>query len=376
VYLHIGAPKTGTTYLQNILFTNRAALRRNGLLYPGNAVRSHFWASQDLREIAFHGHVEPQVSGAWNRLVDQIRGYGGPAVIDHEILAATSAAQIDRALADLDFADVHIIFTARDIARQLPAAWQERIKNRDTLGYRAFLDGVHAGLTGPGPKRYFWPLHDVPGILARWSRDLPPDRVHLVTLPHSGADPALLWQRFAGVLGIDPDGYDTDLSRENTSLTAAEAAVLRALNAELDGVDVPWPVYRSAVKHGLSGALGANPRTAARIELPTDVYEWVVQWTHDAVAELAKAGYHVVGDLDELIPAGRPTGADPDAVPAEDRVEAATRMLGAMLTLLAKDGPAQPARPGAGAAEKGGALARRMAGRLAPRRATSRRRRG
>jgi hypothetical protein len=65
VFLHIGAPKTGTTYLQNILFTNRAALRRDGLLYPGNAVRSHFWAIQDLREIAFHGHVDPQVSGAW-----------------------------------------------------------------------------------------------------------------------------------------------------------------------------------------------------------------------------------------------------------------------------------------------------------------------
>src|SRR5262249_22208570 len=130
VFLHIGAPKTGTTYLQNILFSNRTALRRDGLLYPGNAVRSHFWASQDLRDMAFHGYVEPQVSGAWDRLVGEIRNFGGAAIIDHEILAAASAAQIDRALADLDFADVHIVLTARDIARQLPAAWQERIKNR------------------------------------------------------------------------------------------------------------------------------------------------------------------------------------------------------------------------------------------------------
>jgi hypothetical protein len=373
VYLHIGAPKTGTTYLQNILFTNRAALRRDGLLYPGNAVRSHFWASQDLREIAFHGHVEPQVSGAWTRLVAEIRGFGGRAVIDHEILAAASATHIERALADLAFAEVHIIFTARDIARQLPAAWQERVKNRDTLSYRAFLDGVHAGLTGSGPKRYFWPLHDVPGILARWSRDLPPERVHLVTLPPSGADPALLWQRFAGVLGVDPQAYDTELSRENTSLTAAEAAVLRALNAELEGVDIPWPVYRAAVKHGLSGALGGGQRSAARIELPEDVYEWTVQWTHEALAQLRAANYDVVGDLAEFLPAGRPTGADPDAVPAEDRAVAATRMLGAMLTLLAKDGPVGGStRVG----QRGDALTRRVAGRLAPLRAAARRRRG
>lgn len=331
VFLHIGAPKSGTTYLQNILSANRPALRRNGLVYPGNNVRSHFWASQDLREMAFHGHVEPQVTGAWARLVGEIRNFGGDGVIDHEILAAASEAQIDRALDDLDFADVHVVFTARDIARQLPAAWQERIKNKDTLTYHAFLDGVHSGLVGTGPRKFFWPLHDVPRILARWSRNLPPERVHVVTLPHSGADPTLLWQRFAGVLGVDPSVYNTDLARENTSLTAAEAAVLREFNARLDGLDVPWPLYRTTVKHGLSGVLGEGRRSTARIELPADAYDWVVSWTNDAVAELRSAGYSIVGDLDEFVPASRPVGADPDAVPAEDRAAAATQMLAAML---------------------------------------------
>jgi hypothetical protein len=363
VFLHIGAPKTGTTYLQNILFTNRGKLRRAGLLYPGNAVRSHFWASQDLRGTAFHGHVEPQVAGAWERLVDQIRGFAGNAIIDHEILAAASADQIDRALADLNFADVHIVFTARDIARQLPAAWQERIKNKDTLTYREFLDGVHAGLTGTGPRKYFWPLHDVPEILARWSRNVPPEHVHVVTLPPSGGDPTLLWRRFAGVLGLDPDAYDTDLGRENTSLTAAEAAVLRQLNLQLDDIAVPWPVYRSAVKHGLSGALGGESRSAGRIELPEGVYAWVVAWSQQAVADLAAARYAVAGDLAEFLPAARPTGADPDAVPAEEQVAAATRMLAAMLNLMAKDSSAQ--HGGSPAASPGGSaeLARRVAGR-------------
>jgi hypothetical protein len=331
VFLHIGAPKSGTTYLQNILFANRRELRRNGLAYPGNNVRSHFWASQDLREMAFHGHVEAQVNGAWTRMVNDIRGSGCNGVIDHEILGAASEAQIDRALADLDFAEVHVIFTARDIARQLPAAWQERVKNKDTLTYRAFLDGVHGGLLGTGPRKFFWPLHDVPGILARWSRSLPPEQVHLVTLPRTGADPTLLWQRFASVLGVDPAAYNTDLARENTSLTAAEAAVLREFNARLDGVDIPWAEYRAIVKHGLSGMLGAEQRSTARIELPEDTYEWVVSWTNDAVAQLRDAGYSIVGDLDEFIPASRPTGADPDAVPADDRAAAAAEMLAAML---------------------------------------------
>ena len=381
VFLHIGAPKTGTTYLQSILFTNRAALRRRGLLYPGNAVRSHFWAAQDLRETAFHGYADPQVSGAWSRLVDEVRNHGGNAIIDHENFASASTAQVERALTDLEFADVHLVFTARDIARQLPAAWQERMKNRDTLGYHEFLDRVHDGMTGAGPRRWFWPLHDWTEILDRWSRSLPADQVHVVTLPRSGTDPGLLWTRFAEVLGIDPDGYDLDVTRDNTSLTAAQAAVLRGLNEAIKDADIPWPVYRSAVKHGLSGALGDQRAAGARIELPEDVYEWVLAWSQDAVARLRSAGYAVTGDLDELLPVARPEGADPDDVPATDRADAAGQMLGAMLRLLAEQSAAPRMRAGAAPA-RGGDLARRVADRaeragwLAPLRGGTRRRHG
>jgi hypothetical protein len=340
VFLHIGAPKSGTTYLQNILFNNRAALRADGLLYPGSAMSSHFWASQDLREMAFKRHVEPWVPGAWDRLVDEIRAWPGSSVIDHEMLAAATGAQIDRALADLDFADVHLVWTSRDIARQLPAAWQERLKNRSTMTYTSFLDNVEAGLTSRSPKRAFWPQQSAPEILSRWSRNLPPERVHVGTIPPPGADPSLLWRRFAGVLGIDPDAYDTRVGTVNTSLSAAEAAVLRRLNKSLENVDVPWPVYRATIKHGLIGALGQ--RSGLRIELPDRAYKWALHWSQNAVAELHEAGYEVVGDLHELVPSERPIGYDPDHVPAERRAEAATRMLAAMFDLLSKAPAAVP----------------------------------
>ncbi|HEX3337383.1 MAG TPA: hypothetical protein VHS54_13055 [Jatrophihabitans sp.] len=340
VFLHIGAPKSGTTYLQTILFNNRAALRADGLLYPGAASTSHFWASQDLRGMAFKRHVEPWVPGAWHRLVDELRAWPGSSVIDHEMLAAATEAQVDRALADLEFADVHVVWTSRDIARQLPAAWQERLKNRSTLTYASFLDSVEAGLTSHSPKRAFWPQQDAPEILARWSRTLPPERVHVGTIPPPGADPSLLWRRFAGVLGIDPDAYDTNVGTSNPSLTAAEAAVLRRLNESLEGVDVPWPVYRATIKHGLVGALGEHP--GPRIELPDRAYKWAGQWSRHALAELREAGYRVVGDLRELVPSDRPTGENPDQVPAEHGAEAATRMLGAMFDLLGKAPAAVP----------------------------------
>jgi hypothetical protein len=370
VFLHIGAPKTGTTYLQGILLKNRAALREAGLLFPGDDGRSHYWASQDLRNVTVkHGYVEPRVAGAWTRLLDEIRDFDGRALIDHETLAAASAAQIDRALADLDFAEVHLIWTARDIARQLPAAWQERVKNRDSMTFGDFLADARAGALGTGAQRpVFWGMHGTPKILARWSRNLPAENVHVVTLPPPGADPSLLWRRFASVLDIDPDAFRTDIEGQNTSLTAAEAAVLRDLNEALADVDVPWTVYRAVVKHRLSNALGAAAdRGSGRIDLPADAYEWVLDWSRRAVGQLQAAGYDVVGDLDELIPQDRPSGLDPDAVPADVRAQAAVRMLRALLEQLVvkyaevdelaaqRQRPAAPQR----GIKRGGDLARR-----------------
>ena len=48
VFLHIGLPKTGTTYLQSVLWESRAALARDGYLLPGSGHREHLWAALDL----------------------------------------------------------------------------------------------------------------------------------------------------------------------------------------------------------------------------------------------------------------------------------------------------------------------------------------
>jgi hypothetical protein len=203
---------------------------------------------------------------------------------------------------------------------------------------------VQAGISDRSRAGVFWSLHDAPAILRRWSRGIPPDAVHVVTVPPSGADPKLLWRRFAGVLGVDPDRYDTDLGGENTSLGAAEAAALRDFNEVIEGVDIPWPVYATTIKHGFP-AYAAN-RQSSRIELPEKAYAWSLEWSQNAVAELSAAGYAVAGDLAELVPTHRPSGRDPDAIPADERADAALTMVAAVLAVVAKRGLGEPGRSG------------------------------
>ena len=60
--------------------------------------------------------------------------------------------------------------------------------------------------------RAFMRAQDIQYILATWGLYLPPERIHLVTVP-SGADRTLLWERFAGVVGVDPGGAQTSRTR-------------------------------------------------------------------------------------------------------------------------------------------------------------------
>jgi len=114
VFLHVGLPKTGTTYLQTILWKNRDELRRQGILLPGFGPRQHLWASGAVRE-------EPNLSSrhldaprAWDELVQEVNAWDGPALISHEFFAGASAEQTARAVAALAGAQVHVVVTARD----------------------------------------------------------------------------------------------------------------------------------------------------------------------------------------------------------------------------------------------------------------------
>jgi hypothetical protein len=329
VYFHIGAPKTGTTYLQHVMSSNRAALKTAGLFYPGAQI-AHFWASQDLRGTGFRGFVDPHVPGSWQRLVGEARSWPHRTIIDHESFGTATAVQIDRAMRDLSFADVHLVYTARDLARQLPAVWQERIKNKSVQSYADFLTSVQTLREAEDPSvRRFWNTYGIIRVLRRWARHIPPDHVHVVAVPPPGSDRDELWRRFATVLRVEPGAYNTDVPRHlNASLGAAEAAVLRRFNEAIADLDVPWPAYAAVFKQQIALTLGAR---FERIELPKDAYDWAVAWSEQMVGELRETGYDVVGDIEDLIPSTRPTGLDPDNVPPEQFAEAA---IAGMVSLL------------------------------------------
>ena len=249
VFIHVGAPKTGTTYLQDLLWRHREELARLGVLYPGDRRDAHFRAALDLRGVAFAGHHDPSVEGAWERLAQEARDWGGGTVLlSHELLAAAREEHAQRAVASLQPAEVHVVYTARDLARQIPAMWQESVKNGRTLDFAGYLQRIESRGRRGRAAQVFWRSQDAAAVLDSWSVAVPADRIHLVTVPPPGAAPTLLWERFCSVVGVDGSRFDASVPRTNTSLGLAEVELVRRLN-EVLGDRLQWPDYEAVVKH-------------------------------------------------------------------------------------------------------------------------------
>jgi hypothetical protein len=299
VYLHIGIAKTGTTYLQQLLWRERHALARHGVVYPAGSPNAHFMASVDLRQKPFAGGRGAIVPGTWNALAGEARSVRDRAVISHESLARANVAQVRRAVDSLAPAEVHVIVTVRDLARQLPAAWQERVKNRSGGRYREFLRNVSENPDSPMHK-HFWEAQDVVRVLERYGKVIPADRIHVVTVPPRGSEGEGLWERFASVLGLDPDAVNKEVPHTNVSLGVAEAELLRRMNRTLRR-ELDLETYVRAIKVRLSERL-AQRGGSERLGIPHELREWLADRAKQLVAGIEAGGYDVVGDLADLQP--------------------------------------------------------------------------
>jgi hypothetical protein len=295
VFVHIGLPKTGTTYLQHMLWHNRRRLAEVGYLYPGKNQRAHWAAAMDLRG---SGADQPGVPGAWPALAESVRAWDGPAIISHELLAGSRLRHIETAMESLAPRQVHVIVTLRDFSRIVPATWQERAKNTQVETWESFLEDV---AKGPDGGHRFWALQNVPRTLQRWGSAVPGERLHVVTVPPLGEDPDLLLGRFCSVLGLDLEVFAQAPPRANESIGAVEVAVLQQVNlAAHDRLDLD--AYRRLVKHHLVPDMLASRQGQRRIVLPEWCRGWVEEETTRVRGAVEAQECHVVGDLAELEP--------------------------------------------------------------------------
>ncbi|ROR89220.1 hypothetical protein EDD33_0037 [Nocardioides aurantiacus] len=311
VLLHVGTPKSGTSYLQDRLARNRERLEADGLDYVATRSGDHFEAALDVLGTRWAG-AEEQARGQWDELVATARTSRGDVLVSHEILAGAGPEVVERVRGSFPDHEVHVVLTARDLGRQIPAEWQERVKHRGRKDYASYLRTLQRNY-GDKPTP-FWRVQHLPRILATWGHDLPPERVHLVTVPPADAPRDLLWRRFSDVLGLaDPASYAAS-DRTNASLGGVEVTALRLINLATKERELPRDPYVRWVREGLVKEVLAARSTSPPATVPPTARARVDAVVEEWLADLRQTCTHVVGDLEDL----RPVWPDESTTPWSD----------------------------------------------------------
>ena len=333
VFLHIGVPKSGTTFLQTSMWRNRPALQAQGFLYPGRERMDHYHASREVRGVSPARMGE--YAGVWDRLVERLGAWEGDGLISHEFLSMASPKQARAAVRALAPARVHIVVTARDYLRQLPAVWQEDLKMHSQESFDEFVERMLGpDSAGPGyPLRgaWGWRSQDVPAVLRRWGGGVRPSRVHVITVPRPGAPRGVLWERWAQVLGIDDRDFDLTAAVPNESLGAPQAALLQRVKPRLTP-----PLGDGVAQHRWVRQYFAHevlvPQRGERVVVRDSHVAAVRERSLQAVESLRRARYAVCGDLAELVPdSGAPNGGHPEDVAPEELLDVAARAIDQMI---------------------------------------------
>jgi len=319
VVFHIGLMKSGTTFIQGRLNTNRERLGEQQVLFPGPTWNRHVRAVSDLLG------SDKRKPGSWNSLVDEINEYDGTAVVSMEYLAPMGAPRIKTLHESFPGTEVRVAVTVRDLGRSVPAMWQEAIKNRRTWGWEDYVRSIQKG---GEPGKRFWRQQHAAKIVRRWGSVVGEDQVYVVTVPPPGAAPGLLWDRFSEVAGIRPDSWD-DGPRANESLGAASTLVMLRLN--LATHDLPLAAYKKRVKALAKHVMGGH--RGAEDPIGFTVPAWLRQESARVNDSLERSGARLVGDLSDLEPVDVP-GVDPATVDEAAQLDAAVAALTGVLHQL------------------------------------------
>lgn len=325
LFLHIGLPKTGTTYLQDVLWSNKSVLAGAGLLLPGVHRRRHLLASLDVRQDPALARRSGDVRAPWRDLLTEASAWHGDVLISHEFFCAASAEQIRNAVAALPDFEVQIIVTARAMVDLGISRWQEWVRNGGTRA----IDRFPVSDVYDPTDEWGWGSSDLADVLSRWGSVVDPGRIHVLPMAPGRHDSDDLWIRFAGVLGIDPGLVTSERSASNPSMGVVETELLRRINPHLTE-------FRSAGDRGrwIRSYLATPeimPSSGERFRPRPETLAELVRRGDLALSMLSTGGYDVVGDLSLMTPTDVSAFRHPSEVTNAEMLDKSVKVIAALM---------------------------------------------
>ena len=242
--LHIGAAKTGTTYIQHALYRNSELLRSCGVYLPqagrfefaGQSVAHHHLAWEIVDPNRFK-----RQAGGWDQLEEELAGVDAPvALVTAEALERLTYSPERREALEARLArisdDVTVVYVVREQLSHLNSLYTQNVKSlRGVEQFRAFVRmSVKSG------------RFDLDQCFAPWYKS---DLVDLVAVPFDDlveTDPLVA---LLGRIGVDVPADRLRLSggTSNESLSPVAIEAARLLGIALRTID---PGYDHRTREG------------------------------------------------------------------------------------------------------------------------------
>lgn len=297
--LHIGAMKTGTTFLQSVFNTNVAALEAEGVRFLGGRFGVQSLAVRDILNLPRGPRRNRR---RWARLIDELRAHPAEVgVVSMEFMSFAGPRHLAAFFEPLDGIEVDVVLTVRDFYRVIGAQWQTYTRNFGTDDWNDYQRNIVPGLlprAGGRARETFDRAQAIEEIVGRWRELVPAERIHLVTVPGPDAPRDLLWRRFAEAAAIPAIDVDLSQTRDNSSVGFASCDFLRRANVHLGDVR-PVP-YRQKMRPLINEALAPLRSQEGKPVLDRRTARFANR-RNQALRELLSSGVHPwVGDLADL----------------------------------------------------------------------------
>ena len=227
IYIHAGTHKTGSTYLQEKLYANRALLREHGILYPEIGLSLQQKHNRHAhRRLAFNLHKEgDKFENLFEPIIQELLQADDlhTAIISYEgFCMPRHTESMHKILRSFDQVDLHIIFVFRphvDFAISLFREICQNLKYRPSF-YQFYKQALSVERGWPWLLNYH-------AILEKWHEFVPKNKIHILAYSKIKND---ICHNILKEIGIDIKMESLTKNQRNPTLSAPLAELMRVIN--------------------------------------------------------------------------------------------------------------------------------------------------